>query len=234
MQRAAVDGHILRHLGVRMGELHEFHSCRNLRTQLVSRAPKIEFIHVRLSKLKAVTHSLIIIGRCRQQDEGEDHGKATNGVQLAVGKRGAQLLPGTFLCKRKNLERANQSSFHREEPEFGGESLCRGVFDLPDRARWAGCPASRRRRSDGRTRHRCRCAKRAWSGIGHSPTTQWPERPAGRHPGSDQRRAPGWPAGSTGCSGCCHPTAGLKANRRSSRLKIGLVSDIIRVSCGSW
>lgn len=128
MQRAAVDGHILRHLGVRMGELHEFHSCRNLRTQLVSRAPKIEFILVRLSKLKAVTHSLIIIGRCRQQDEGEDPGKATNGVQLAVGKRGAQLLPGTFLCKRKNLERASQSSFHREEPEFGGESLCRGAL----------------------------------------------------------------------------------------------------------
>lgn len=96
MQRATIDVYILRHFGVRVGELHKFHSCRNLRTQLVSHVPKSEFILVRLSKLKFVTHSLILISCCRQQHEGEDHGKATDGIQLAVGEHGAQLLLRTF------------------------------------------------------------------------------------------------------------------------------------------
>lgn len=50
------------------------------------------------------THSLLLIGRGGQQDEGEDHGKAADGVQLAVWKRGAQLVSGAFFCKRQNLK----------------------------------------------------------------------------------------------------------------------------------
>lgn len=36
--------------------------------------------------LLLVTHSLILIGRRRQQDKREDHGKAADGIQLAVGE----------------------------------------------------------------------------------------------------------------------------------------------------
>lgn len=95
-----------------------------------------------------------------------------------------------------------------------------GAFGLPRRARWAGCAASQKRRSGAKTQRRCRCARQAWSGIGHSLTTQWPEHPVGRRLRCDQRRGPGPHAGSTGCSGCCHQTAGLDANKRAEDWKL--------------
>lgn len=73
------------------------------------------------------THSLLLIGW--QQEEGEDHGKAADGVQLAVGRRGAQLVFGSFLCEHQQLE----------EQKAGAE----GAFVLPAPPRSACSAASR-------------------------------------------------------------------------------------------
>lgn len=102
--------------------------------------------------LLLVTHSLILIGRRRQQDEREDHGKAADGVQLAVGKRGAQLLPGTFLCKRQNLKTASRSRSLQKQKGHSQEATLSSrmrLFHLMGRGGPAVLPAGEERAVEG-------------------------------------------------------------------------------------
>ena len=94
------------------------------------------------------THCLLLIGRGRQQDEGEGHGKAADGVQLAVSERGAQHLSGAFFCKWQNLKRQRGKPV-RTETRWGDGSTGLRLFYLTGWRRPGVLPVSEERAVEG-------------------------------------------------------------------------------------